>query len=55
MYEAYVSKRQDSEEEWPTGGENPDCLRKQSDLPVKMVNELKNVLSLRELQVSNIT
>ena len=50
VYEAYVSKRHDSEEEWPTGGEDPEYPRGQSDLPVKMVNELKNVLSLRELQ-----
>lgn len=50
VYEAYVSKRHDSEEEWPTGGEDPERPRGQSDLPVKMVNELKNVLSLRELQ-----
>ena len=45
-----MSKCHDSEEEWPTGGEDPECPRRQSDLPIKMVNELKNVLSLRELQ-----
>ena len=50
VYEAYVPKLNDSEEEWPTGGGNPECPRGQSDLPIKMVNELKNVLSLRELQ-----
>ena len=50
VYEAYVPKVNDSEEEWPTGGGNPECSRWRSDLPIKMVSELKNVLSLRELQ-----
>lgn len=50
VYEAYVPMLSDSEEEWPTGGGNPECPRGQSDLPIKMVKELKNVLSLRELQ-----
>ena len=50
VYEAFVPKLNDSEEEWPTGEGNPECPRGRSDLPIKMVNELKNVLSLRELQ-----